>query len=88
LINGGALFIVDLGAGRGFNGLNLIRAYEKVSGYPIPDGIVESHPGDVAACYADISLGAEIFDWSATKGFDDRCVDLALAEYESNWIFQ
>ena len=55
--------------------LDVIQAYEKASGRAIPYEIVARRPGDIAACYADVSLAASMLDWHATRGLDEMCVD-------------
>jgi UDP-glucose 4-epimerase len=55
--------------------LDVIHAYEKASGRAIPYEIVARSPGDIAACYADPALAAEILDWHATRGIDEMCAD-------------
>ena len=75
LFTGGVSFTVNLGTGLGYSVLDVIRAYEKASSRPIPFEIVERRPGDIAACYADVSLAASILDWRTTRGIDEMCVD-------------
>lgn len=75
LFTGRASFTVNLGAGRGYSVLEVIRAYEKASSRPIPFEIVGRRPGDIAACYADASLAASILDWRVTRGIDEMCAD-------------
>ena len=45
--------LVNLGTGRGYSVLELIAAYEKASGKPVPYDIVARRPGDIDSCYAD-----------------------------------
>jgi len=68
-------FTVNLGAGHGISVLEVIHAYEKACGRPIPYEIVGRRSGDVPAYYADPSLAAEILDWRATRGLDVICSD-------------
>jgi UDP-glucose 4-epimerase len=75
LFNGPASFTVNLGTGRGYSVLEVVRAYEKASARPIPAEIVARRPGDIAACYADPSLAAALLDWKATRGIDEMCAD-------------
>jgi UDP-glucose 4-epimerase len=75
LFNGCASFTVNLGTGRGYSVLDVIHAYEKASGRAIPYEIVARRPGDIAACYADTALAAEILDWHAIRGIDEMCAD-------------
>ena len=75
LFNCALSFTVNLGTGRGYSVLDVIRAYEKVSGQVIHYEIVARRPGDIAMCYADPTLAAEILDWHATRGIDEMCAD-------------
>jgi UDP-glucose 4-epimerase len=68
-------FTVNLGTGRGYSVLELIRAYEKASGRPVPHEVVARRPGDVAACYADPALARELLGWSARRDLDAMCAD-------------
>jgi len=68
-------FTINLGSGHGISVLEVIQAYEKASGRPIPYDIVARRPGDVPAYYADPSLAATILDWHATRGIDAICAD-------------
>lgn len=75
LFTGGASFTVNLGTGRGYSVLDVIRAYEKASSRLIPFEIVGRRPGDIAACYADASLAASMLNWRATRGINEMCAD-------------
>ncbi len=68
-------FTINIGGGRGYSVMEVIRAYEKASGRNIPYEIVARRPGDIAACYTDPALALEILGWSATKGLDEMCAD-------------
>lgn len=65
----------NLGTGQGYSVLEMVKAFEKVVGRPIPYKIVERRPGDIASCYADPTKAKEELNWSATKGLDDMCED-------------
>ena len=71
----GRSFTANLGTGRGHSVLELVRAFERASGRPIPYDIVARRPGDVAACYADASRARELLSWQATRGIDEMCAD-------------
>ena len=75
LFNSAPSFTVNLGTGQEYIVLDLIYAYEKASGRPIPYEIIARRRGDVAACYADTALAAEILDWHSIRGLDDMCAD-------------
>lgn len=65
----------NLGTGRGHSVLELVRAFERASGRPVPFDFVDRRPGDVAACYADPSLAKELLGWQAKRGIDTMCMD-------------
>ncbi|MGM2835617.1 GDP-mannose 4,6-dehydratase, partial [Bacillus cereus group sp. Bce025] len=45
----------NLGTGMGYSVLEMVEAFEKVSGKKVPYKITERRPGDVAVCFADAS---------------------------------
>ncbi|OGB04447.1 MAG: UDP-glucose 4-epimerase GalE [Burkholderiales bacterium RIFCSPHIGHO2_12_FULL_69_20] len=66
---------VNLGTGRGYSVLDLVAAYARASGRPVPYEIVARRPGDVAACYADPALAERLLGWRAQHDLDRMCVD-------------
>ncbi|XP_012222405.1 UDP-glucose 4-epimerase isoform X2 [Linepithema humile] len=66
---------INLGTGKGYSVLEVIRAYEKASGKKIPYKIVERRPGDISASYADASVANKELGWTTTKNLDDMCAD-------------
>lgn len=67
--------LVNLGTGRGYSVLEIIAAFARASGKPIPYDIVDQRPGDAAECYADPSLATELLGWHASRDLDLICVD-------------
>lgn len=67
--------IYNLGTGKGYSVLDVVKAYEKACGKPIPYTIKERRPGDVAACYADASKAKEELGWTAERGIEEMCAD-------------
>ena len=65
----------NLGTGRGYSVLELVRAFEKASGRPIPYEIVDRRPGDIDSCYADPTLAHEALGWHAIRDIDEMCAD-------------
>lgn len=65
----------NLGTGRGYSVLEMIQAFEKVSGRKIPYRIVERRPGDVAICYADPSKAKNELGWYAKRDLEAMCID-------------
>jgi len=69
------LLTVNLGTGRGYSVLEMVKAFEKASGNKIPYEIVARRPGDVAQCYADPSFALETLGWKAELGIERMCAD-------------
>jgi UDP-glucose 4-epimerase len=65
----------NLGTGRGYSVLEVVKAFERASGRKVPLEMGSRRPGDVASCYADPSLAAEQLDWRATADIDEMCRD-------------
>jgi UDP-glucose 4-epimerase len=66
---------INLGTGRGYSVLEMLRAVGKAVGRDIPYRIAPRRPGDVAAVYADPKLARERLGWSASRGLDAMCAD-------------
>ena len=72
--------LVNLGAGRGYSVLEVIRAYEVASNREIPYEIVGRRSGDIATCFADPALANQLLQWRAKQGLTEIC--------ESSWKWQ
>jgi UDP-glucose 4-epimerase len=70
-----ASFVVNLGTGQGYSVLEVVRAFEKASGRPVPYELVARRPGDIAECYANPQAAADIIGWRATFGIEEMCAD-------------
>jgi UDP-glucose 4-epimerase len=68
--------IYNLGTGRGYSVLEVIRAFEKACHKPIPYRIVERRSGDIAASFADPSRARQELGWEATRDIDKMCADV------------
>ena len=69
------LFIYNLGTGNGYSVLDMVKAFEKATGKPVPYKIVPRRKGDIATCYADPKKAKEELGWVATRGIDEMCKD-------------
>ncbi|CAI3397854.1 UDP-glucose 4-epimerase GalE [Enterococcus cecorum] len=69
------LEIFNLGTGKGTSVLELVHAFEKVTGVKVPYKFVERRPGDIATCYADASKAKEKLGWVAKYDIEDMCRD-------------
>ncbi len=70
-----ALSCFNLGTGRGYSVLEVVREFERASGRPVPYRIVGRRPGDVAQCWADPAKAADVLGWRAQRGLDQMCRD-------------
>lgn len=71
---------LNLGTGRGYSVLELIRAYENATGHRVPHAIAARRPGDIAECFADPSLAESVLWWKARLSLEDMCRDAARFE--------
>lgn len=69
------LLIVNLGTGVGYSVLDMVKAFEKVTGKPIPYKIMPRRPGDIDECYADPSYAEQILGFKTTRTLEDMCRD-------------
>lgn len=69
------LIVVNLGTGKGYSVLDMVHAFEKVTGKPIPYKIMPRRPGDIDECYADPSFAEELLGFKAEKNLEDMCRD-------------
>lgn len=67
--------IYNLGTGKGYSVLDVVKAFEKASGVTIAYDIKPRRAGDIATCYADSSLAKEELGWEATKDIEEMCAD-------------
>ncbi|MDN3920841.1 UDP-glucose 4-epimerase GalE [Roseateles violae] len=75
LLAGRESITVNLGTGRGYSVLELVRAYEAASGRAVPYDVVPRRAGDVAACYADPTLAEQRLGWRARYDLTRMCED-------------
>ncbi|MGD9870180.1 MAG: UDP-glucose 4-epimerase GalE [Thauera sp.] len=66
---------LNLGTGRGYSVLEMVKAFEQASGRPVPYDIVARRPGDIAACWADPGRAAEVLGWRAERDLRAMCAD-------------
>jgi UDP-glucose 4-epimerase len=71
----GGVLAVNLGTGRGYSVLEMIRVFAAVSGREVPYRIVGRRPGDIAWCYADPSLARELLGGESKLGIEAMCAD-------------
>ena len=70
------LLTVNLGTGEPVSVLQMVQAFERASGVPVPYRIVDRRPGDVAAYWADGSRAEQLLGWKAQRDVDQMCADV------------
>ena len=65
----------NLGTGQGYSVLDMVKAFEKVTGKKVAYRIDPRRSGDIAQCYADPSLAEKELGWRAQRGIDEMCTD-------------
>ncbi|NLT40997.1 MAG: UDP-glucose 4-epimerase GalE [Clostridiales bacterium] len=66
---------VNLGAGRGFSVLEVVRAFEETTGVHVPRRFAPRRAGDIAMCYAGTEKALKVLGWRAEKSLEDMCRD-------------
>ncbi len=67
--------VFNLGTGKGYSVLEVVRAFERANGVEIPYQITARRKGDVAESYADVSKAQVVLGWKAGKTLEDMCRD-------------
>jgi len=74
------LEIFNLGTGKGYSVLEMIKAFEAVSGSPLNYEITERRPGDVPEMFASTALAKQVLNWEATRGLQEMI--------QSSWTWE
>lgn len=67
--------IYNLGTGKGYSVLQVIRAFEKACGHEIPYEIKPRRAGDIATCYSACDKAKEDLGWEAEYDIEQMCAD-------------
>ena len=67
--------VFNLGTGTGYSVLDMVKAFERVTGKAVPYKITERRPGDLGMVYASPEKSAEVLGWKAKFGLDEMCRD-------------
>lgn len=74
LFSNKGLGIFNLGTGKGYSVLEVIKSFEKNTGIDIPFKIFPRRAGDVASCISDTRKSSTILGWKPEKSIDDICL--------------
>ena len=66
---------INLGTGTGYSVLDIVQAFEKASGRPIPYRVAARRSGDVAASYGAPALAYQLLGWRAERDLTAMCED-------------
>ena len=67
--------VMNLGTGKGHSVLELVYAFIRASGRPVPYDVVERRAGDVPASFADVRRASRYLQWKAERNLDRMCED-------------
>ena len=67
--------VFNLGTGMGYSVLDMVKAFERVTGIKIPYEIAPRRPGDLATVYSSPDKSAQLLGWKAQYNLDDMCRD-------------
>lgn len=66
---------INLGTGKGTSVLQLVNAFIKTTGQPVPHSIAPRRPGDIASCYASSDKAKSLLGWQAEFDIERMCTD-------------
>lgn len=69
------LAIYNLGTGKGYSVLDIVKNFEEATGVKIPYEIRDRRPGDIATCYSDAKKAEQELGWKAEYGIKEMCAD-------------
>lgn len=67
--------VYNLGTGKGYSVLDVIKAFEKACGHEIPYEMKPRRAGDIATCYSKCDKAKEELGWEAAYGIEEMCMD-------------
>lgn len=66
---------INLGTGKGSSVLEVVNAFSRACGTPIPIKFMPRRAGDIANSFADTTLALELLGWKAAKNLTQMCED-------------
>ena len=67
--------VYNLGTGHGYSVLDVVNAFQKATGIPIPYSIKPRRPGDIDIYYSDPTKAKRELGWEAKLSLEDMCAD-------------
>lgn len=69
------LGIYNLGTGRGYSVLEVVKTFEKVNGVSVPYQMMPRRAGDIVVSYSNPQKAKNELGWSAEYGLEEMCRD-------------
>ncbi len=69
------LHIYNLGTGKGSSVLEMVAAFSKACGKPVPYELCPRRPGDIAECWASTAKAEQELGWKATRSVMEMTAD-------------
>lgn len=66
----------NLGTGKGYSVLDVVKAFEQVSNREVPYKITDRRPGDIDKTFADPTKANKQLGWTAQKELKEMCQDM------------
>ena len=63
--------VINVGRGEGVTVRELITAFERVTGQPLPVTEAPPRPGDAVGAYANVDRSRELLDWQTELSLDE-----------------
>ncbi len=67
--------VINLGTGRGVTVRELVKAFETVTGHPLPQKDMPPRPGDVAGAYANVDTARRLLGWEPKLSIEQAISD-------------
>ncbi|MBT8565452.1 UDP-glucose 4-epimerase GalE [Polynucleobacter paneuropaeus] len=65
---------INLGTGKGYSVLEIVRSYEKINQVQVPCEFTSRRPGDIAICFAKVDKAKNLLGWSAKRTLSEMCL--------------
>lgn len=72
---GEGLFIYNLGTGKGYSVLDIVKTFEEATGMKVPYKIAPRRAGDIDTCYSDPTKAKNELGWEAERDLRQMCKD-------------
>jgi len=67
--------VINLGNGNGVTVKEMVAAFEKVTGHPLPKKEMPPRPGDVAGAYANVDTARRLLGWEPKLSIEQAIAD-------------